>query len=60
MNFDSLKDKIVLGLGSILVTIAFSISHTLINLNEKMAVIVEKVTRHDQQIRDLEDVNKHK
>lgn len=61
MNFENFRDKILVGMAGIFVTIFLSIcgsvAVSLSNLNEKvyfmnekMAVIIEKVAQHDAQL----------
>jgi hypothetical protein len=54
MDFVAFKDKLLIALSGLLVAVGLSISTTLFSLNEKMAVIVEKVTRHELDIRQIQ------
>lgn len=53
MTFEEFKSRVLVGLATTFVAIAGFVALTLWSLNEKMAVVVEKVERHDQDIRDL-------
>ena len=60
MTFEQFKTTILMGLSTLLVSIAGFMASSLWSLNEKMAVIVEKVAtqgdllkRHDEEIREL-------
>ena len=64
MNFEQFKEKLLLTLATIFVSICASVAVSLVNLNdkiylmnEKMAVIIEKVAQHDSQLKMiLEDM----
>lgn len=53
MTFEQFKTALLMSLATALVGIAGFMATSLWSLNEKMAVIVEKVSRHDEQIREL-------
>jgi hypothetical protein len=54
VTFEQFKTSVLLGLATLLVSIAGFMASSLWSLNEKMAVVVEKVSRHDLEIRDLQ------
>jgi cell division protein FtsL len=69
MDFEQFKEKILLSLATIFVSICASVAWSLFSLNdkvylmnEKMAVIVEKVAQHDGQLKmileDMRDARK--
>jgi len=60
MTFEQFKTSLLMSLGTILVAIAGFMATSIWQLNEKMAVVVEKLTfhaellrRHDEEIRML-------
>jgi hypothetical protein len=60
MTFEQFKTTMLMGLATLFVSIAGFMASSLWSLNEKMAVIVEKVAtqgdllrRHDEEIRQL-------
>jgi len=61
MNFENFKEKLLIGLAGIFVSIFLSIcasvamslnnlNDKVYSMNEKMAVIIEKVAQHDAQL----------
>ena len=53
VEFDAFSKNLLLGMAAILVGIAGFMASSLWSLNEKMAVIVDRVERHETEIREL-------
>lgn len=53
VTFEQFKTSLLMGLGTALVGIAGFMATSVSSLNEKMAVVVSSVTRHESEIRDL-------
>lgn len=53
MEWSQVSTALFIGLASCLVAIAGFMASTLFSLNEKLAVVVERVQQHDDQIKEI-------
>jgi cell division protein FtsL len=53
MHWSTFQQNLLVGLATILVAIAGFMASTIFQLNEKMAIIVTKVERHETELRDV-------
>lgn len=53
MTFEQFKTAILMSLGTALVAIAGFMATSLWSLNEKIAVVVSKVERHDDELKEI-------
>jgi hypothetical protein len=59
LSLQKLKDKLVIGFGTILTTCAIAAVANMWALNEKLAVVITTISYHDKEIESLKKWKDH-